>query len=144
MLARKNPVSVSSDDGRDLLRDALRAELETRHRRFVLRAFGSQHPLVRLQDLRVTEAGMRLVVREARRTVGDVASAVDARRSEMKGLESLRRRVRKEVDALADAVSDLGDDVEDVRAVFTSLRGHGFDGDGEETGQEDERARTGR
>ncbi|AAF99186.1 pR96 [rat cytomegalovirus strain Maastricht] len=100
----------------------MRVQLEVGQKRFVAAALGREHPLVRLQDLRTTDARTRLVVREARRTVRDVALAVDARRAEMDDART-RARVGQSAEDLVDAIAAMKDEVEDLRAVFTSSEG---------------------
>lgn len=102
-----------------LLRDAMRLELENRHKDFVVQAFGARHPIARIQDIRTADAKSRLIIRESRRTTTDVASAILARKADIDGL-TLRGRVGKSVDEFVDTVAEIKDDTEDLREVFTS------------------------
>lgn len=102
-----------------LLKDAMRLELENRQKEFVAHAFGADHPMSRMQGLRIADARSRLSIRESRRTVIDVASAIRARKAEMDGLAS-RGKVGKEVDDFVDTVAGIRDETADLREVFTS------------------------
>lgn len=100
----------------------MRVELEVGQKKFVAAAFGRHHPLVRLQDLRTADARTRLVVRESRRTVRDIALAVDARKAEM-GDARTRVKIGEGAEELVDAIAVMKDEVDDLRAVFTSSEG---------------------
>lgn len=100
----------------------MRVQLEAQQKKFVAAALGGDHPLVRLQDLRTADARSRLVVREARRTVRDVASTVNARRAEMDDART-RAKVGESAEDLVDAIAAMKDEMEDLRAVFTSSEG---------------------
>nr|WEG68818.1 tegument protein UL14 [Mastomys natalensis cytomegalovirus 1]WEG68954.1 tegument protein UL14 [Mastomys natalensis cytomegalovirus 1]WEG71182.1 tegument protein UL14 [Mastomys natalensis cytomegalovirus 1] len=102
-----------------VMKDALRAELENTQFKFFVQAFGNEHPLSRMQRVRLADARTRLVIREARRTAQDVAAAITARRLEMTDVAS-RNSISKDVDVLVDAVAEMKDEIEDFREVFTS------------------------
>lgn len=103
----------------DLLKDAMRVELENEQKKFIIQTFGSEHPLARMQQVRIADARTRLVIRETRRTAQDVANAISARKSEIGDLAS-RSRITKEVDILVDSIAEIKDEVNDFREAFTS------------------------
>ncbi|AFX83410.1 B96 [Murid betaherpesvirus 8] len=102
-----------------LLMDAMRLELENRQKEFVVQAFGANHPISRIQDLRTADAKARLTIRESSRTTADVVSAIRARNAEIGGLTP-RGRVGKNVDEFVDTVAEIRDETDDLREVFTS------------------------
>lgn len=102
-----------------VLKDVLRVELENEQKRFFVQAFGSDHPLVKMQKIKAADARTRLIIRENRRTAQDIAKAISARKSEIGDLTS-RGRITKEVDMIVDAVAEMKDEVDDFREAFTS------------------------
>ncbi|AWV68181.1 M96 protein [Murid betaherpesvirus 1] len=112
-----------------LLKDAMRADLETRQKQFFVEAFGPDHPLVRIQGIRTSDAKTRASIRECAQSTREVAAAIAAGKAQMRsdGVATTGKkdsssldRVHRDADEFADALAEMKDVAEELRSVFTS------------------------
>lgn len=116
---------------KDVLKDALCAELEQKHHRFVRDKLGSRHPLVRQQEIRSAKASIRRDLRENDRLIRDLGDVVRSHQSEIKRQALSLRKLN--VDEISDSLSELKDAVAEVREVFADSVGNASDAeDGDE------------
>ncbi|AWV68017.1 M96 protein [Murid betaherpesvirus 1] len=111
-----------------LLKDAMRADLEKQQKRFFVEAFGPDHPLVRIQGIRTSDAKTRASIRECAQSTREVAAAIAVGKAQMRsgGVSTTGKdssswdRVHRDADEFADALAEMRDVAEELRSVFTS------------------------